>query len=727
MAADPYQLCPCGIQKKIKFCCGVEVLEDLGKIEQALAGEQRLGALDLCNRLLAQKPDRPCVLMNKALIQLQLEEYEPAAETVKRLLEVSPDNPSGHALAAILRASHLDAEGAVEELQTALELSQGNLVPTVYEALGAVSRALELVDEVLPARAYAMLQALASQGQDQQAVSRLLAMPTMRQVPLAAIAMSEFAPHAPNQDDAGADAAEYDAALRLAMQGCWRAAAQKYAALAERHPQDPLVWRHLGVCRLRVLDEEGAIAALRRLSALPGIPRDQAVEAECLAIYLAGPAPIDMVPEMTVTYVVKDTSQLREQFLSNKRLQSVPVPRPVEEPSPNEPPPLAAYLLLDRPVPPTAQNLSRDTVPRLLGSLLLYGKETDRPARLEFVTLKMSDYEARLKQLVEVGGPLLGEKLSEEETGRASAVAAALSINWRLPDETPPDVRKRLVQEQRTLGLLSIWPNLPMGALDGRSPRQAVADPVGQIRVQALILTMDLDETDENPDYNKLRRSLGLPTVEPIDPAGVNIEQLSPAQISRLEVAKLTDEQLVRAYRRGLAFATPRLMKPLAAEIAARPSLDNHPQVDKSEVYDLLSRLSPDPDAILANLLKAQEAAKAKGRSPARYLLQELPIRLARGEEQESRRVLNLLMTRYSNEPGIQQALGSLLNEMGLLRVDPATGRAVIAIPTMGSRPAVAGEPAAAAPASGLWTPEAATPAAAASEGKSKLWLPGEG
>jgi tetratricopeptide (TPR) repeat protein len=725
MAADPYQPCPCGIPKKIKFCCGADVLEDLGKIEQAISGEQRLGALDLCNRLLAQKPDRPCLLMNKALVQLQLEEHDAAAETVKHLLEVSPHNPAGHALAAILACHHLDVDTAVQSLQTALEEAQGQLVTPVYEALGVVSQALELVEEPLPARAYAVLQATASQGRDQMAVYRLLGLSTMRHVPLAAVGKSDFTALPPPQNLSPADAQQFDAAQQLVLLGCWRAGAQAYAALAERFPHSPLAWQNLAACRLRILDEDGAIAALRRLAALPGIPRDDAIEAEALAIYLAGPGPIDMVPEVTVTYAVTDSAQLREQFLSNKRLQSVPVPRPEGE-TPNEPPPLAAYLLLDRPIPATGQNLSRDTVPRLLGTLLLYGKETDRPARLEFVTLKMADYESRLKHLTEVGGPLLAEKLSEEETGRASAVAANLSINWRLPDDTPTEVRKRLVQEQRTLGLLSIWPNLPMGALDGRSPRQVVADPQGQIRVLALILTMDLEESDENPDYNKLRRSLGLPTLEPIDPTTVDLDRLSPAQLARLEVAKLTDDKLVSVYRRALIYATPRLMKPLALEVAARPKLDNHPQLDKTEVYDLLSRLVSDPDDILKNLLKAQEAAKAKGRSPARYLLQELPIRLARGEGQESRRILNLLMTRHAGEPGIQQALGNMLNELGLIRVDPDTGRPVIAIPSAGPSPAAVSEPAAAAP-SGLWTPEAAAPAAAASEGKSKLWLPGEG
>ena len=43
MTTDAYQPCPCGIDKKIKFCCGAEVLGDLGKVEDALSGEQRLG------------------------------------------------------------------------------------------------------------------------------------------------------------------------------------------------------------------------------------------------------------------------------------------------------------------------------------------------------------------------------------------------------------------------------------------------------------------------------------------------------------------------------------------------------------------------------------------------------------------------------------------------------------------------------------------------------------
>ncbi|MBW8883639.1 MAG: hypothetical protein JF612_02445 [Planctomycetia bacterium] len=142
--------------------------------------------------------------------------------------------------------------------------------------------------------------------------------------------------------------------------------------------------------------------------------------------------------------------------------------------------------------------------------------------------------------------------------------------------------------------------------------------------------------------------------------------------------------------------------------------------------------MSLDANEAVDHLAKAQEIAKAKGRSPARYLLAELPYRLQRGEEQESRRILNLLTTRYAKEPGVQEALLNLLAQLGLVRVDPATGRPIIMMPSggvPGAAPTALGaeeSPAAVAPPpkSALWTPDQMAPAPAAGEGKSKLWIP---
>jgi len=733
MSLDAYQPCPAGIDKKIKFCCGPEILDDLAKIEDALAGDQRLGALDLCNRLLEKKPDRACLLMHKATIQLGLQELSGSRETVERLLHVAPGNPSGMALAAILDCQDGNVAAAVDHLQTALEGQQGKLIPMVYQAIGIVSRTLDAAGEALAAQTHAVFQAGASQGQDRDAMMNLLEIEGNGGVPLAIHGMTGLVSAPADGPLKAAQIAEFNDALRQADLGCWRRAAAMFETLAGKEPNEPAVWRNLGVCRLRVLNNQGATAALRRYAALPGVPRDDAIEAEAMAQFLREASEIDTIPELAVTYAVNDPQALREHLLSSKRVHSVPFD-PAQFREENEPPPMAVFLVLDREIPPTAQALSRDKVPKVCGELLLYGKETDRPARAECSLIKSAEYDAKLKAFLEVLGAQAGEKLGEEETGRISAVAAALSINWRFPDDTPPEVRKRLMQEQRTLSLLSIWPNLPMGVLDGRSPRQAVADQAGQIRVLAIILQMDLAEPTENPDYNKLRRSLGLSTLETIDPTGLRVETLSPARLARLDVAKLSDDQLVTVYRRAILTGAPRLLRGLGLEVARRPSLDNHREIDKGEVYDVLARMATDAAEALDCLHKAQEVAEAKGLSPARYLLGELPFHLQRGDAQESRRILNLLMTRHAREPGIQQSLLSLLNQLGLVRMDPATGRPVMMIPSEGlpgAAPSALGAapppPTAAPPAQpSIWTPDQFAPApSSGGEGKSKLWIPG--
>jgi hypothetical protein len=729
MSLDAYQPCPCGIDKKIKFCCGAEILDDLAKIEDALSGEQRLGALDLCNRLLEKKPDRPCLMMHKATVQMALSELSACRETVKHMLEVAPGNPGGLAIQAMLDCQEGKAQEAVDSLQSALEAQQGKLIPVVYEAIGIVARTLDAVGEPLAAQTYAVFQAAASQGKDRNAVMNLLELEASGQIPLAIHGMTGLA-SAPAESKA-ALVAEFNEALKQADLGCWRLSAKKFEALAQREPNEPAIHRNIGVCRLRILDNRGAIEAFRHFATLKSVPRDDAVEAEAMAQFLRDPSEIDTLPELTVTFAVTDPQALREHWLSSKRVQNVPFD-PAQFREANEPPPLAVFLLFDREVPAHSQNLSRDNVPKVLGEMLLYGKETDRPARVEFTAIKSADFEARLKQLTDALGQWAGEKLGEEETGRISAVAAALSINWRFPDDTPPDIRKRLMQEQRTLSLLSIWPNLPMGVLDGKTPRQAVADPAGQIRVQAVILQMDLAEPVENPDYNKLRRSLGLATLEPIDPAGVRVESLSPARQTRLELNKTTDDQLVAVYRRAVVTAAPRLLRNIGLEIVSRPSLDSHATIDKAEVYDILARMALDANEAVGYLVKAQEIAKAKGRSPARYLLAELPYRLQRGEEHEGRRILNLLTTRHAKEPGVQESLLNLLAQLGLVRVDPATGRPIIMMPSggvPGAAPTALGAApppptAAPAPQSALWTPDQLAPGPAG-ESKSKLWIPG--
>src|SRR5262245_37749042 len=228
MALDAYQPCPCGIDKKIKFCCGAEILDDLAKIDEALAGEQRLAALELCNRLLTQKPDRPCLLLHKATVQMSLRELEQCRQTVEHLLKVAPGNPGGLALGAILDCQEGKAIEAVAKLQSALEVQQGQLIPTVYEAIGIVARTLDAIGEPLAAQTYAVFQASASQGKDRNAVMNLLELEASGQIPLAIHGMTGLVSAPAEGTLTAAGIADFNAALKQADLGCWRRGAQLF-------------------------------------------------------------------------------------------------------------------------------------------------------------------------------------------------------------------------------------------------------------------------------------------------------------------------------------------------------------------------------------------------------------------------------------------------------------------------------------------------------------------
>lgn len=714
MALDPYQPCPCGLDKKIKFCCGSDIVGELEKIEEALASEQRMVALDHINRSIEAHGNRACLFTYKAMTQMELREYGGARETVNQLLAFAPENPSGHSIAAMLDCFDGNPLEAVTHLQKSMDQAHGKLTSTTYEALGAVGRSLALSGEPLAARTHMSLQVSASGGRDESALSSLLELDASGQLPLVAQGMTDLPAPSASGPLSAAGVAEFNVALKEAQQGCWLAAANRLEALAAKEADDPAVWKTIGTLRASVADNEAARAALRRYVAIGSVPRDEAVEAEAVAQFLTDPTEVDLLPELTLIYTVTDASAFKEHLLSSKRVQSVPFD-PAQFRDENSPPPQGVFLLLDREVPASAQGLTRDSVPKIYGELLLYGRETDRPARVEFISPKSPDYAARTAALLTALGEWAGEKQAEEKTGEISSVAAALMINWRFPETTPADLRQRLMTEHRTAALLSIYPNLALGALGGKTPRQAAADPTLQVRALAAILLLELAEPTDNPDYNQLRRSLGLPTVDPIDPTSVRISTLSPARLVRVEEAKLSDQDLVYCYRRSMMLSAVRLLRKFGNELLKRPSLDQ--EVDKAEVYELMSRMAADPAEMLELVHKAQEAAKAAGRSPARYLLAEIPIRLQRMEQQEFVRLIDTLRTKHINEPGIAQAVYSLLSQLGLLR--GGQGGVPMGGPQGMGGPAA---PAAAAPA-GLWTPEQG--AAAPQAGKSKLWLPG--
>ncbi len=133
-------------------------------------------------------------------------------------------------------------------------------------------------------------------------------------------------------------------------------------------------------------------------------------------------------------------------------------------------------------------------------------------------------------------------------------------------------------------------------------------------------------------------------------------------------------------------------------------------EVDLSHVCGRLAHWSINSDQALEYLGQARQLAVAHGTSPALFMLNELPLRVVRGETPEATQLLKQLQRDHIREPGVAEALYHMLERFGLVRPEPVPGAA----------PAVAAaEP---APAAALWT--AGSPEAAQEAKPSKLWLP---
>ena len=522
------------------------------------------------------------------------------------------------------------------------------------------------------------------------------------------------------------------------MRGAWRLAARSLVELAARVGDWPVIWHNIAVLRGWLADTPGTVEALHKYAA-QDIPLDDAVEAEALA-QLLDTDHVERVDVLTIPYGIGDFEPLLARLAANAR--SLPMPIDLARMgSEEEPPPKGAYWLLDRGVPESGQQITLDEIPRMVGQAFLFGKQTDRAARLELVAYRTELTQAR-QVVSEVGGDALGPAGAEEITTQVPAVQHVLSWNWRLPDDTPPDHRLALMNQHRREILLNAWPEMPQRIFNGKPARDAARDPAHRIKLLGAILLLELstDQLTSDFDFNELRAKLALPAIHAIDPKGVSLGDLPLVRLGRVAAKQLSDEALVDLYRRADHYRHISALRKSAHEVIARPSLDK-PQdqaagsgkasagkaspekdspdkdhVDKAEVYGILAQIEPDTLQAIAYLEKARQVAEASKTSTAPWDLAELTLRIARGEVPEADRLLHHIRDQHIREPGVAQALFQILTEAGIIGPD---GKPTAA--AQREAPGIVVPGAAAAEPGKIWTPGSDQP----SGKKSALWTPG--
>ena len=116
---DPYSPCPCGSDKKFKWCCQkVEAyaerahrLEDNGQHNAALAAY---------DEGLAKVPRNPWLLLRKSVLLIELQKLDEAKRCVATVLQYQPDQLGASVLLCRLVLATEGPAAAAAELQRAL-------------------------------------------------------------------------------------------------------------------------------------------------------------------------------------------------------------------------------------------------------------------------------------------------------------------------------------------------------------------------------------------------------------------------------------------------------------------------------------------------------------------------------------------------------------------------------------------------------------------------------
>ena len=543
MDIDIYQQCPCHSDKKIKFCCGKEIVGDLNNVLAKNSAGQPAAALDLLDRTIKKTGPKDCLLTIQTHILIANGEIEKAKESNEQFLINCPGHSTGfHHRALIFLAEGKIAE-AIEALQDAMDAITGNEIPiSLSNAFRMLGIGLFNEGNTIAGRAH-LTYALALKGDsDKELIGMLHETLVSRSIPL--VLKQDFPLGSPPEGVQWEK--KYINVIRAMDRGQFRKGLKFLKKIDEQFPDEAIVLRGIAIVLGYLGRVDEMVPAWRRYSRHEDISLPEAVEAESIAQFFDSELVSSKVSIERVTFEVSETDGVSEQALSHARLASAGSIE--EDPFEEGPPPRMAFLVLDRDTVASADDLTLENAPQVIAELLIYGKQTDRSPRIELVTSRDARFDI-VKQLVsDTFGEFLQGDATTQEVGQSNEMNELLEWRWHLPKGVTRERHAELVNANRERLVLNEWPKLVFNVLDNKSPEQVGQDPLLEIPLRALLMILEsAAEGQYHKDElaGKLRDKLGLSEIEPIV-ASEGQRVSSPIIQNYLDFEKLTGEQLLQ-------------------------------------------------------------------------------------------------------------------------------------------------------------------------------------
>ncbi len=727
MAIDTYAPCPGGTGKKIKFCCA-DLVGDLEQLDRLVEGDQISAALDQVRRLEEKSPGRPCLMATRTKLELASKRYTEAAASSRAFLDAFPDNPLALGQAAVTDA----IAGRMQEAAAAFDRARekaGEKGPG-GEARDVSAELVQIAATLVQAAAQLGHVGFA-QGIVEWLTDAALGSEDERRL-LASIVGSSGVPPALRTrvrlEEAPADSPwrpDFDTAVRAAREWRLSKALTAFRSLKGVAGESRELFTNIAVvCEMLALPFEASEAWVA-VSRLKNVPHDDAVEAMGRAIALETEADPDRSPlirfascSAALAVPAGEEGTTAIELLEDKLRHSGNYdPAPFDRTqwvSRGAVPPRSAWRVYDDKSPA-----------RLLATLLVFGRQTDREP--EAVLQGFAPDIGTARPAVE---KLLGCVFAAEAGG--DAMPGTGPTNWLMgsqfrmrPPAAPPtpapagspSVFDTLLEEQRKAiwdRFLDVWPDTPLPELLGKTPREALADPQAARRVEAIVT--EGEATSRRPDacdaWGAMRGRLGMPPAATIESAQPLQDGVPPLRWHRLDMAKIGIDELrgvlVTALDAGFERAAERAAEALAARADATPA-------DRWEALGVLEDRAASSHRKLEILAALRSIAAELKANDGMLDVAELRVRMQRGDEADTMRLLEHLRRDHGRDQQVLQAFAEVMAEAGV-DLSALAGRAG------GATPAAAALPAAGGDTGKLWTPGGEKPGQAGE--KKVIWTP---
>jgi tetratricopeptide (TPR) repeat protein len=643
VALDPYQSCPCGSGKKLKWC-SPRVIEEADKALALVSGGQIEAGLHQFDRLVKAHPEPSCLNMylqtQRAICQARANPELDILAELARIAGEADEYALPHVLAAEVYAQNSAWEEVVEAGRKGLARCPTEAADVRVELLTVLAAAFDACHMPIAGWAAGMQGKKLKPSAEafDQVVNAIQANPLL----------PNFIRHGlrfQSPDELEIFNEDRRTAWDKATAGerHWRLeeVERAFRELVADDSRDAAAWYNLGVARAWLGDNAGAVEAFERRLKLEVDDEEAAKIAEIMLV-LQWATTMEDSSDFSLrqaSYHI-DLRAFADRTKEFKRLARVKGPQPGVE----------LFFVLD-------QDVGQQVDPMLVGP-------TPSSIAMLLVTPQACALRSTLPEWYAEAKELLERQFADAIQLEEETVVVAPPEVWLhelvgivVPrgGESPDAARERRVAAY----FEEAWINKPLRMLENTSPIDASASKTLRRRLEAVVRDLErrMKAFDVGYNFDRVRNKLGLMSLIPEgtrkEDTPLDVSAFSAAQLADLDASKIDDDALLTAYRSANGMDLPTTALKFAAEMSARPSVAAKVEmvpVFRRLVLDRLERRKNAEAVTLVDAALHYDAEHYGGRNAAEILTLKARCLSAEGKKKEAADAYRELLKSHPKE-----------------------------------------------------------------------------